>query len=143
MASVFEAQASVSGWPKLVLRLEGAALLAAALYVYWRTGADWRLFALLFLAPDLSFTGYLAGPRIGSIAYNCLHTTIMPLALGVSGFWSGETWLTQVALIHLAHIGLDRTLGYGLKYGTAFADTHLGRVGRKAQIGAPRMNSAP
>jgi hypothetical protein len=32
------------------------------------------------------------------------------------------------ALIWLAHIGLDRTLGYGLKYPTFFEDTHLQRV---------------
>ena len=30
----------------------------------------------------------------------------------------------------MLHIGVDRALGYGLKYPTAFADTHLGRVGR-------------
>jgi hypothetical protein len=34
-----------------------------------------------------------------------------------------------VALIWLAHIGLDRALGYGLKYGSGFRDTHLGRLG--------------
>jgi hypothetical protein len=26
---------------------------------------------------------------------------------------------------------MDRMFGYGLKYGTAFGDTHLGRVGRR------------
>jgi hypothetical protein len=30
-----------------------------------------------------------------------------------------------LALIWLAHIGLDRALGYGLKYPTAFRHTHL------------------
>jgi hypothetical protein len=33
-------------------------------------------------------------------------------------------------LIWLAHIGADRGLGYGLKYATAFGDTHLGYIGR-------------
>jgi hypothetical protein len=28
----------------------------------------------------------------------------------------------------MAHIGFDRTLGYGLKYPTFFKDTHLQRV---------------
>jgi hypothetical protein len=32
-------------------------------------------------------------------------------------------------LIDLAHVGFDRMLGYGLKYGTGFGDTHLGRKG--------------
>jgi hypothetical protein len=34
----------------------------------------------------------------------------------------------QVRLIWLAHIGLDRAVGYGLKYPTAFKETHLQRV---------------
>jgi len=32
------------------------------------------------------------------------------------------------ALIWLAHIGIDRALGYGLKYPTFFRDTHLQHV---------------
>jgi Domain of unknown function (DUF4260) len=36
--------------------------------------------------------------------------------------------MTQVGLIWLAHIGIDRVLGYGLKYPTGFKDTHLSRV---------------
>ena len=35
---------------------------------------------------------------------------------------------TQIALVWLAHIGLDRFFGYGLKYPTGFKDTHLQRV---------------
>jgi hypothetical protein len=27
------------------------------------------------------------------------------------------------------HIGVDRALGYGLKYGAGFGLTHLGRIG--------------
>lgn len=72
---------SVSGWPKLLLRLEGAALLAAALFAYSHVGGEWRTLALLFFAPDLSFFGYLAGPRIGAIAYNSAHSTLAPLAI--------------------------------------------------------------
>jgi hypothetical protein len=34
----------------------------------------------------------------------------------------------QIALIWLAHIGLDRMLGYGLKYPTEFKDTHMQHV---------------
>jgi hypothetical protein len=32
----------------------------------------------------------------------------------------------------LAHVGMDRALGYGLKLPTDFRDTHLGRIGRSA-----------
>jgi hypothetical protein len=124
---------SVLGWPKILLRLEGAALMAAALFAYFGLGADWRLLAWLFLAPDVSMLFYLAGPRAGAIAYNTAHTTIIPFAaLGVGVFYS-QGLMISVALIHLAHIGFDRMLGFGLKYGSAFGDTHLGRIGRSPE----------
>ena len=41
-------------------RLEGLALLVLAALAYSRFGQGWALFAVLFLAPDLSFAGYLA-----------------------------------------------------------------------------------
>ena len=34
--------------------------------------------------------------------------------------------------ILVAHVGMDRPAGYGLKLPTSFQDTHLGRIGRKA-----------
>jgi Domain of unknown function (DUF4260) len=126
-----ETRIGVSGWPAILLRLEGAALLAAASFAYARLGGEWRWFAYLFFAPDLSFLAYLAGPRVGAVAYNGAHTTIVPLIVGALGVVLKEPFMTQIAAIHLAHIGFDRALGYGLKYGTAFADTHLGRIGRK------------
>jgi hypothetical protein len=38
-----------------------------------------------------------------------------------------------VAGVWAAHIGLDRMLGYGLKYAAGFGYTHLGRIGREAR----------
>lgn len=92
--------------------------------------ADFSLLALLllFLAPDLSFLGYLAGPRAGALTYNAVHTEAVPLAIAAIGVIGGSAVAMQIGLIWLAHIGLDRLLGYGLKYPTAFGDTHLGRV---------------
>jgi hypothetical protein len=34
-----------------------------------------------------------------------------------------------IALIWANHIGIDRMLGYGLKYAEGFRFTHLGRIG--------------
>ena len=48
------------------------------------------------------------------------------------GWRSARRLLQALALIWIAHIGLDRALGYGLKYATGFGDTHLGRIGRAA-----------
>lgn len=112
-----------------VLQLEGAAIAAAAIVAYTHLGVSWWLFALLVLAPDLSFAAYLAGPRVGAIAYNLVHSTIAPLLLGTLGYLAGDTPTVAIALIWVFHIGIDRMLGYGLKYASAFTDTHLGRIG--------------
>ena len=112
----------------MLLRLEGLAILAAALVLYFDAGFGWLLLLVLFFVPDVSFAGYAFGPRVGALAYDTLHTEIFPVALGAVGVVAGLDGATQVALIWLAHIGLDRLLGYGLKYPTAFRDTHLQRV---------------
>ena len=114
--------------PRRLLHLEGFALFAAGIALY--IDADFSILALvvLFLAPDLSFLGYLANERVGALAYNAVHTEALPLALGAVGVIAGAEVAVQVALIWLAHIGVDRMLGYGLKYPSAFKDTHLQRV---------------
>lgn len=122
----------VNGVPHLLLRAEGGALLIVAAALYSTTGQSWWLLAALFLAPDLSFLGYFAGPRAGAITYNCAHTLVGPAALGLAGFLVGDNLLTALALIWAAHVGFDRLLGYGLKYAAGFGFTHLGRVGRDA-----------
>jgi hypothetical protein len=120
-----------SGWTRAVLRLEGAAAFAASAALYAHAGFSWPLFAILFLAPDLAMLGYLAGVRIGAGAYNVAHTYALALPLALFGFLAGRPAILAVALIWIAHIGFDRALGYGLKYPTAFGDTHLGRIGRR------------
>ncbi len=114
--------------PRLLLRLEGLAAAAAALTIYARLGGSWWLFALLILAPDLSIMGYLAGNAVGARAYNVAHAYVLPLALALYGYVSGGLLLQHLALIWLAHIAVDRTLGFGLKYPTAFKDTHFQRI---------------
>lgn len=116
--------------PVILLRIEGAALFAAAIVAYAMNGQSWLLFAALVLAPDLSMLGYLAGPRIGAYCYNIAHITVWPLAIVVAGYFSTAPILIGIGLIWLAHIGIDRALGYGLKHVSDFRDTHLGRIGR-------------
>ena len=50
---------SVQGSPLLLLRIEGLAVAVLTFALYARTGANWWLFAALWLAPDLSMLGYL------------------------------------------------------------------------------------
>jgi hypothetical protein len=104
-------------------------VLATSLVAYGLLGFSWLLFAVLILAPDLSMLGYLAGPRIGAIAYNAVHTLIAPAVLAFAAWLLAAPLLTALAAILLAHIAADRALGYGLKHSTGFKDTHLGQIG--------------
>ncbi len=118
---------------RILLRAEGLALLLTAIALFARVGGDWRMFALLFLVPDLSFAGYLAGPSVGALAYNAMHSTIAPLALASASVAADQHSVLALALIWFAHIGFDRALGYGLKQARGFAFTHLGHIGRAPQ----------
>lgn len=114
--------------PRVLLHMEGAAVFIVATFVYFRLGLPWWAFLLFLLAPDLSAVGYLFGTRTGSIAYNLAHTVAWPVLFGAAGWWLGWSWAAPVALIWLAHIGMDRMVGYGLKYPDAFKHTHLDEV---------------
>jgi hypothetical protein len=121
----------VQGAIARVLRSEGLALFGMSVLLYSRSGASWSQFAWLFLLPDLSFAGYLLGPRAGAIAYNTLHSELGPACLAVASLLGiAPSAALPIALIWAAHVGLDRALGYGLKYADAFTNTHLGRLGQ-------------
>ncbi len=111
--------------PTHYLRLEGLAAAAVALAAYFAVGGPLWLLAVLALAPDLSMLAYLAGPRVGSLGYNAVHTYVLPLSLGAVGIWADVALAVQVAAVWAGHIGVDRLAGYGLKYETGFRDTHL------------------
>jgi hypothetical protein len=112
--------------PGFLLRLEGGLDLALSLIFYQAIHASWLLFVVLLLVPDLSMLGYLRGARLGTICYNLVHTLIGPFLLIAYAYLTRSLWVLPYALIWTAHIGLDRVLGFGLKYPTGFRDTHLG-----------------
>jgi hypothetical protein len=114
--------------PAVFLRIEGAALLLAAVILYFHADYQWWLFLVLLLAPDLGAVGYLLGPRIGAAVYDTAHFEALPIALAVVGVLNDSDACLKIALIWFAHIGMDRAVGYGLKYPTGFKDTHLQRV---------------
>ena len=86
---------------------------------------------MLILAPDIGMLGYLADTRVGAVTYNLVHTYLGPGVLLVVGVAVDSSLTYSIASIWLAHIGLDRALGYGLKYPDAFTHTHLGTIGRR------------
>ena len=112
------------------LRLEGLAAFGAALALFGATGGNWLFIVPLLLLPDISAAGFLAGPRIGTFTYNLAHNWVPGiLTLGL-GAWLASPALILAAAILIAHVGMDRAVGYGLKLPTSFHDTHLGRMGR-------------
>ena len=118
---------------RYILRIEGLAIAAVSAVLYARTGASWWLFAALWLTPDLSMLGYLASPCRGARIYNAFHTYTVPITLGLLSWLLDAKALVPFALIWVNHIGVDRLLGYGLKYSTGFSWTHLGQ---KQSIGS-------
>lgn len=102
--------------------------MTAAAILYFDAGYQWWLFLLLLLAPDLGGLGYLAGSRIGAAVYDAAHLEALPIALAVTGVLAESDVCLKLALIWLAHVGMDRAVGYGLKYPTHHRDTHLQRV---------------
>jgi hypothetical protein len=114
--------------PRILLHLEGIAILIAALVLYANQQFSWWAFALFLLAPDLPMLLYLINPRLGSITYNLVHTIIFPLALAIFSVFNGSDLGLQIALIWIAHIGMDRAFGYGFKYPGDFKQTHFSRI---------------
>ncbi|WP_454627190.1 DUF4260 domain-containing protein [Bradyrhizobium cenepequi] len=121
---------SVTGGVRLLLRLEGLTLFVGMTLLYAVWGGSWWVYAILFLAPDLSFAGYVIGPKEGAIIYNAAHSYMAPVSLMTAGFATAEPLVLSIAMIWLAHIGIDRALGYGLKYQAGFGFTHIGRIGK-------------
>ena len=125
-----EATGTVTGGLKILLRLEGLTLFAGMTVLYAVWGGYWWIYVVVFLVPDLSFAAYLAGPKVGAVIYNAAHSYMAPMSLMTAGFALAAPLALSIAMIWLAHIGLDRALGYGLKYQAGFTFTHLGRIGQ-------------
>jgi len=113
------------GSVSMILRTEGLIELILAVSAYRYFGGGWTSFALLFLIPDLSMLGYLVNPRFGARLYNIAHTYISSTLLALCGLAFATPLFYSLTLIWAAHIGLDRMVGYGLKYPAGFKTTHL------------------
>jgi hypothetical protein len=116
--------------PMLFLRSEGLVLFAGSLAVFFG-GLDetWWLVPMLLFLPDVAMVAHAQSHWAGAVAYNLAHSYPGPALLGVLAVLAQSTVGQGVAVIWFAHIGMDRALGYGLKYDTDFTDTHLGRIG--------------
>jgi hypothetical protein len=116
--------------PVPLQRLEGLVFLAAGVAAFAESGWSWWWFAALLLVPDISMIGYLIRPSAGAISYNVGHTFVGPALLLVWAWIGGPPAALALGAIWLAHIGMDRAFGYGLKFADNFTNTHLGEIGR-------------
>jgi hypothetical protein len=114
---------------KKLLHLEGLVFFLVALYLFHLYQGNWWLFLLFIFVPDISMIGYFKDRKLGAIVYNLVHNYILGivlLALGALVFENALLIFTGIIII--AHVGMDRFFGYGLKYQTHFKDTHLQKV---------------
>lgn len=116
--------------PDLILRLESVAIFVAGIGTYIQLNGHPVWLVALLLVPDVSMLGYLAGPRVGAVTYNLVHNLVVGLVLLTVGWYAAIAGLALAGAVVIAHVGMDRALGYGLKLPTGFQDTHLGRIGR-------------
>ncbi len=117
-----------TGSVRTILRFESLAVLLGSLLAFHSIHGRWLIFAVLFFAPDLSFAGYAISKSLGTVAYNTVHSYVLPVSLLLWGHCHPTA--LPYALIWTAHIGCDRVLGYGLKYKSGFEHTHLGNMGK-------------
>jgi len=114
----------------LILRGEALAIFLAGIAAYLQLNGHPLWLLPLLLVPDVSMVGYVGGPRLGAVTYNLAHNLVTGLAVLAIGWFAAIAPLALFGAILVAHVGMDRVLGYGLKLPTDFRDTHLGRIGR-------------
>lgn len=126
----------VLGAPRVILRSEGLAVLFACLSGYRHYGAPMLLVPLVLFLPDLFMVGYFASTRVGAGIYNTGHSYLAPAALWLAAVVVESPGAKPAALVWASHIGMDRALGYGLKYTDSFRNTHLGQLNlsRRSQV---------
>ena len=113
-------------------RVEGLLVFLAGLVVFWQldSGLAWWAAVLWFFAPDLSFLGYVLGPKLGGVIYNLVHIYAFGLIALAIGMALTMPIVAGLGALWLAHCGFDRALGYGLKSRGSFSETHLGPIGK-------------
>lgn len=113
---------------RFLSHLEGLVFFLVALYLYAENLGNWWIFVALLFLPDIAMVGYFKDKRMGAIIYNIMHNYVLAVVLIAIGSWIQNNIVLLAGIVLLAHVGLDRALGYGMKYATNFKDTHLQRV---------------
>jgi hypothetical protein len=114
------------------IKTEELALTLTGIYFLYThsLGLPLWLWIPLFLSPDISMFGYLAGTRIGAYTYNLFHHRAIAIALAALGLFTHLPVLATIGILLFAHSSFDRMMGYGLKFTDDFKHTHLGLMGK-------------
>lgn len=115
---------------KDLLKLEELCFFLGSLWAFSTLPYSWWWFFGLLLLPDIGAAGYLINNRIGAWTYNILHHRGIAVLLYLSGIYFNNIYLELAGIILFAHIALDRSFGFGLKYEKGFKYTHLGELGK-------------
>ena len=110
------------------LKIEGLVLAALMVVLMYKAGTSLWFLVLTFLLFDISMIGYAFNKKIGALTYNIGHSTIIPSLLLIFGILANNHLIQIWSYAWLFHIGIDRSLGYGLKHQTSFKHTHLGTL---------------
>jgi hypothetical protein len=108
-----------------VIRLEALFVFIFSLYCYFLFGGNWLLFFAIWIIPDIGMIGFLKNKKLGAICYNITHTYLFSISFIIAGYFLNHDLLLALGFIFTNHIGLDRFLGFGLKYSSGFKDTHI------------------
>ena len=122
---------------KTILKLEELVMFLVSIALLYVSYVSWWWYLLLFLGPDISMLGYLAGNKIGAWSYNLFHHKGIAILVFLIGLMLDQNdiynnaWVTSIGIVLFGHSSMDRFFGYGLKYENGFKFTHLGEIGKK------------
>lgn len=97
-----------------IYRYEYVSLSIALLIVYGHMG-NWELMPILYLIPDITALGFLISTKTGEKTYNLSHTLLLPIILlSANLITKSNNLFTNIMIIWLLHITIDRALGWNL-----------------------------
>lgn len=113
---------------KKIVHFEFLTMMLFLIYTYFKSEFSIVLFFLLFFVPDIAILFYKINNKVGGIAYNIIHTYIIPIILlFINIIFFNNVLFQSICIIWMSHISMDRFLGYGLKYDT-FKETHIQKL---------------
>jgi hypothetical protein len=119
---------------KRLIALEEITKLILCYILSLNLGYAWWVYLVLLLTPDLSMLGYLLNNKTGALTYNIFHHQGIAILVGLAGLlMTSHEWMLA-GLVLFGHSGMDRALGYGLKYTDHFKHTHLGWIGKADKV---------